>query len=71
MAITLGWEIFTSSPLAYKTVDFKEVVSDLFYHGSTLEERECMKNEALGIALKHNNSLKTFPCAIKKHYAIH
>ena len=29
------------------------------------------KNEAVGIALKHNSSLRTFPYAIQKSLAIH
>ena len=32
------WEIFISSPVAYITVDFKKMVSDLFQAGCALVE---------------------------------
>ena len=41
----LGWEIFTLRPVAYITVDFKKVVSDLFHARSTLVEIECIKKK--------------------------
>ena len=45
-----GREIFTSSPVAYITVDFKKLVSDLFHVGSALAGRESIKkNEAIRI----------------------
>ena len=40
----LGLEIFTSSPVAYITADFKKVLSNLFHTGSILIERECIKS---------------------------
>ena len=40
-----GWEIFSLSPVAYITVDFKKVVGDLSYAGSTLVESECFKRK--------------------------
>ena len=38
-----GWEIFTSSPAAYITVDFKKVARDLSHNSSNLVKRECVK----------------------------
>ena len=38
-------EIFTSSSVAYLTVNFEKVVSDLSYAGSTLVESECFKRK--------------------------
>ena len=54
---------FCLNPEACITVDFKKVASHLFYPGSTL--LESIKNEAIRIAPKHNNSVKTFPYAIE------
>ena len=34
--VQFGREIFTSSHVAYVTVDFNKLVSDLFHAGSTL-----------------------------------
>ena len=34
--VQIGLEIFTSSPVAYITVDFKKLVSELFYAGSAV-----------------------------------
>ena len=34
--VQLGLEIFTLSPVAYITVDFKKLVSDLFHAGSAV-----------------------------------
>ena len=56
-----GWEIFTLSPAAYITVDFKKVISDpavsrLFHFGRKRMFEE--KNEAIGMASKYNNSLR-------------
>ena len=58
----LDWED-TLSPVAYITVDFKKLVSDLFHAGSAMVGSESIKrkNEAIRIAPKHNNSLETFP----------
>ena len=39
-------ENFTLSPVAYMTVDFKVLVSDLFHAGSALVESECIKRKA-------------------------
>ena len=36
-------DIFTLSPVAYITVDYKKLVSDLFYASSTLVESESIK----------------------------
>ena len=38
-------EIFTLSPVAYTTVDFKKLVSDLFHAGSALVDRESIKRK--------------------------
>ena len=40
-----GWEIFASSQVAYITVDFKKVVSDLFHPGFTLVESKCINRQ--------------------------
>ena len=34
--VQFGWKIFTLSPVAYITVDFKKLVSDLFHVGSAV-----------------------------------
>ena len=34
--VQFGWEIFTLSPVAYITVDFKKLVSDLLKFGSAV-----------------------------------
>ena len=34
--VQFGLEIFTLSPVAYITVDFKKLVSDLFHAGSAV-----------------------------------
>ena len=34
--VQFGREIFTLSPVGYMTVDFKKLVSDLFYAGSAM-----------------------------------
>ena len=34
--VQLGREIFTLSPVAYITVDFKKLVTDLFHAGSAV-----------------------------------
>ena len=57
------------SPVAYITVDFKKLESDLFHAGTKRMYQE--KNEAIRIAPKHNNSLDTSPYAIQKHHAMH
>ena len=43
--VKFGWEIFTLSPVAYITVDFKKLVSDRFQAGSTVVESECIKRK--------------------------
>ena len=53
--------MFTLSPVAYISVDFKKMLIDLFY----------IKKEKTRVAPKHNNSLETFPYAIQKHLAMH
>ena len=40
-----GRENFILSPEAYRTVDLKKSVSDLFHFGSTLVGRESIKRE--------------------------
>ena len=40
-----GWEIFTLSPVAYITVDFKRLVRDLSQASSTLIESKCIKRK--------------------------
>ena len=64
--MSLRWEIFTLSPVAHITVDFKKVVSDLlnspwFHFGKKRMYHE--KNEAIEIASTHNNNVKAFPYA--------
>ena len=34
--VQFGREIFTSSPVAYITVDFKKLISELFHAGSVV-----------------------------------
>ena len=61
--VQFGREIFTLSPLAFITVYFKMLVSDLFHAGSALVESESIKSfkkQDIRIAPKHNNSLETF-----------
>ena len=43
--VQFGQEIFTLSPVAYITVDFKKLVSDLFCPGSTVLYSECIKRK--------------------------
>ena len=43
--VRFGREIFTLSPVAYITVDFKKLVSDLFHAGSAMVESECIKRK--------------------------
>ena len=50
------------------TVDFKKLVSDLFHAGWQQIYQE--KREAIRIALKHNNSFETFPCARQKYISL-
>ena len=72
--VRFGREIFTLRPLAYRTVDFEKLVSDLFHAGSTLVGRKRIYeeiNEAVRIAPKQNNDLETFPYTIQKRLAIH
>ena len=40
-----GPESFTSNPPAYIKIDFKKLVSDLFYTGSAVVQRECIKRK--------------------------
>ena len=40
-----GREIFTLSPVAYITVDFKKLESDLFQAGSALVQSKSIKRE--------------------------
>ena len=40
-----GWETFTLSHVAYVTVDYKVVVSNLFHTGSSFVEKECFKRK--------------------------
>ena len=65
--VQCGWEMFTLSVVAYVTVNFKKVISDLFQAGSTLVESECIKRKAIGVVPR----LKTVPYAIQKHLAMH
>ena len=43
--VQFGWEIFTLSPVAYITVDFKKLISDLFHAGSALVEIKSIKRK--------------------------
>ena len=43
--VQFGQKIFTLSPGAYITFDFKKMVSDLFHAGSTLVESESIKKK--------------------------
>ena len=43
--VQFGREIFTLSPVAYKTVDFKKFVSDLFHAGSSLAGSQSIKRK--------------------------
>ena len=71
--VQVGQEIFTLRLVAYITVDFKKLVSDLFpclfRFGRKRMHQE--KNEAIRIAPTHNNSLETFPYAIQKHLTLY
>ena len=71
--VQFGREIFTLSPVAYITVDFKKSVSGLFCPGSHcgMQRMYQEKNDAIRIAPKHNNSLETSSYAIQKHHAMH
>ena len=44
--VQFGWEIFTLSPVAYMTIDFKNLVNDLFHTGSAVVQSECIKRKA-------------------------
>ena len=41
--VQFGREVFTLSPVAYTTVDFKKLGCDLFHTGSALVESESIK----------------------------
>ena len=43
--VQFGREIFTLSPVAYITVDFKKMTSDLFRAGSAVVWSECIKRK--------------------------
>ena len=43
--VQFGQEIFTLSPVAYITVDFKKLVRDLFHAGSVFVEGESIKKK--------------------------
>ena len=43
--VQFGWEIFTLSPVAYITVDFKKLVGDLFHAGSAVIYSKCIKRK--------------------------
>ena len=43
--VKFGREMFTLSPVAYITVDFKKLVSDLFQAGSTLVGSKSIKRK--------------------------
>ena len=43
--VQFGREIFTLSPVTYIAVDFKKLANDLFYAGSALVEKECIKRK--------------------------
>ena len=64
---------FTLSLVAYITVDFKKLLSNLFHTGPILVDLliHQEKNEAIRIVPKHNNSLETFPYLIQKYLAMH
>ena len=70
--VQFGREIFTLRPVAYITVDFKKLVSDVFllvplwWKANVSREKRGYQNSP-----KHNNSLETSPCAIQKHHAVH
>ena len=57
-----GWKIFTLSHVAYVKVDFKKAVGDLISPWFNFGRKRMFhkKNEAIRIAQKHNNSLRTF-----------
>ena len=40
-----GREIFTLSPVAYISVDFKKLESDLFHAGSPVVQSKCIKRK--------------------------
>ena len=69
--VQFGWEIFTLSPVAYITVDFKKLVSISRWFRCGIKQMYQEKNEATRIAPKYNNSLQTSPYAIQKHHAMH
>ena len=64
--VQFGREIFTSSTAALVG---KRPISCSFRFGRQRIHQE--KNEAIRIARKHDNSLKTFSSAIQKHLAMH
>ena len=43
--VQFGRGIFTLSPVAYVTVDFKKLVSELFHAGSAVVLSECIKRK--------------------------
>ena len=43
--LQFGREIFTSSHVAYITVDFTKLVNDLFHTGSAVVEWECIRRK--------------------------
>ena len=43
--VQFGREIFTLSHVAYVTVDFEKLVSDLLHSGSALVESKCIKRK--------------------------
>ena len=43
--VQFGRTIFTFSPVAYVTIDFKRLVSDLFHAGSALVESKSIKRK--------------------------
>ena len=43
--VQFGREIFTLSPVAYITVNFKKLVSDLFHPGCAVVQSKCIKRK--------------------------
>ena len=43
--VQFGREVFTLSPVAHTTVDFKKLVSDLFHAGSALVGNKSIKRK--------------------------
>ena len=69
--LQFGWDIFTLRLEAYIIVEFKKLVSDISHAGSALIEADSREKRGNQNSPKYNNSLKTFPCAILKHLAMH